>query len=180
MKPLMILLCLGASALATDLNALSSEAQRDYIAGRTAAAKTKFALILKSDPNNITAKSYMRMIAASEPKAGAPTLKASLDKVVLPKVSFRDASFSSALDYLKQQAGKQNAAVSFVYQVPKETLDAAQISLDLQNVPFFSALDYACQLAHLEYAVQQYAIVIRPAAPATAAAPVAGMAPPAQ
>lgn len=71
MKLLLILsTMLTVTLAAQEIPALLSEAQRDYLRGDIAAAKEKFTLVQKADPNNRIAVSYLRRIAAEAGKGG--------------------------------------------------------------------------------------------------------------
>jgi len=148
---------------------LSSEAQRAYLAGDLATAKAKFQTVLEADPKNITAINYLRMIKTQEAQNGGSQLAKQLESLILPKVELKDASFSTALEYLKQRAADQKVAVSFVSQIPKETMDATSVSLNLRDAPFTESLRYICQMAGAIFVVEKYAVVIK-SAPADAPA----------
>ncbi len=97
--------------------------------------------------------------------------KDQIGSLVLPKVEFREANFSSALGALRDQAAKQSVTVSFVSQLSAEQMQHP-VTVSLTNIPFLEALRYLCSLNGATYKVEQYAIVI------TAA--VAGASPAAQ
>lgn len=164
----LVSLIAGTASDAESASQLASEAQRSYLGGDLEAAKLKFKQALEIDPSNITAKNYLRMIAVQEAKAGggAP-LERKLRSLVLPAVKFRDATFSAALESLKQQAALQAVAVSFVTQLPPEMM-AKLVTLNLSNVPFTEALRYLCELNGAKFVVEKFAILITPA---SAAAP---------
>ena len=163
-------LVLPASGFAQSVDDLVAEAQRAFVSGHMDEAKDKFTQVLKLDPNNKTAESYMRMIKAHQPKSGGTgQLEKQLRGLILPKVEFRDATFSSALDYLKQQAAKQSVAVSIVVQPDVNKND--QVTLNLTSVPFTEALKYLCELVGATYTVETFAVVVKSKAPAPAAQP---------
>lgn len=156
---LALLFFTAISAHAQTATQLIVEGRRAYMSRDLDTARTKFQQLLETDPGNTTAIQFLRAIEIVEAKASAAGN--TFDKVVLPQVEFRNATFREALDYLKQQAAKQNVAVSFVTQLPDETL-AKPITLSLKNVPFTEALRYLCETSGAQYAIEKYAIVIKP------------------
>ena len=176
-----LLLAIGEGApaqnSASSSQQLFNEAQRAYVGGDVATAAEKFKIVVELDPGNVAAKNYLRMIAAQEKKDGSAAIEKQLKSLVLPKVEFKDATFGSALDYLKQQAAKQSDGkikVSFVLQIPQETVDTRRATLALSDIPFTDALHYLCELAGVDYKIEKYAVIIKPkAAPAPEASPVA-------
>jgi len=159
-----LLLACGEGAKAQSSQQLFNEAQRAYVAGDIDGARQKFKTVLELDPNNTSAINYMRMINAQEKKDGGEQLEKQLKTLVLPKVEFKDATFGSALEYLKQQAAKQSdgkVKVSFVVQLPPEFPDTQRVTLNLSNIPFTEALHYLCQLAEVDYKVEKYAVIVK-------------------
>jgi len=171
--PLTILLgsLLAATALAADVQKLLSEGQTAMIRGDMETAKSKFQTVNQLDPRNITAIAYLRQIAAQEAQnGGAPQQEKQLSQLIIPKIEFREATFTAALDFMKRKAtelsgGKQS--VNFVVQLPPESQNV-QVTLNLQNIPFTEALRYVAELAGAKVEYQKHAIVIRGPGAATA------------
>lgn len=142
-----------------------TEAQRAYLAGDLRTAKEKLRLVLAMEPNHQSARSYLRMIAAQEAKAGTGgELQQQLKSLVLPKVELRDATFGAALDYLKQLAKKQTDGKidpSFVVQLPDYFVKTKTVTLNLNNIPFTEALRYLGELAQVKFAVEKHAVVVK-------------------
>lgn len=167
-------IALASSALADELSDLLTDAQRTYVRGDLSAAKEKFELVRKLDPNNRTAFSYLKRIAGDEmAQAGKGTpngTEAALNKIVIESVSFSDATLVEALEFLRQkgnQLGEGKVAINFVYQLD-EKAKAARITLNLQKLPFTEVLRYVGELAGTEFKFERYAIVVRPKGPAKA------------
>jgi hypothetical protein len=143
-----------------------TEAQRAYLRGDTQAAKEKFQTILARDSGNQSAQNYLRMIEALERSEGpGGQLAKQLESLILPKVEFRDATFGSALEYLKQQADKQSQGktkVNFVVSLPPDFVETRRVSLNLSNVPFTEALRYLGDLAEVKFSVEKYAVLVKP------------------
>lgn len=160
-----LLLLLNGACLAQLAQEIYSEAQRAYMAGNVEEAKEKFKLVLEMNPKHVGAQGYVRMITVQEKRSGGGgELQKQLQSLVLPKVEFRNATFGSALEYLKQQAAKQSGEkvkVSFVVQLPPEFSDTRKVTLNLANVPFLEAVRYVCDQGEVAYAVEKYAVVIK-------------------
>ncbi len=153
-----------------DVPALMNQAQRAYLAGDYPTATDLFNQVLEADPNNTLATQYLRKIKLADAGVPQDKKKSAIEGVMIPKIEFKQASFSSALDFLKQQAAAQSVAVSFVSELPPAQ-SQQQITLSLTEIPFLEALKYLCQLDGATYKVEQYAIVITPApAPGTSEA----------
>ena len=142
---------------------LMAQGQRAYIAGDYETAKEAFGEVLEIDLHNVLAVQFLRKIRLGQAAMGSPTPKP-IDSLLIPKINFTNATFTSALDYLKQAAAKQNVTVSFVPQLPPAQLNRT-ITLNLDNIPFYDALTYLCKLDGATYKVDPYAIEILPAAP---------------
>jgi hypothetical protein len=141
---------------------LMREAQRAYIAGDYDTATQLFANVLASDPQNTVAIGFLREIRAAEAGQVTSPAKDPIQTLVIPSVQFNEATFSSCLDYLKQQAAAKSVDVSFVEQLPPSQLQT-HVTLSLHSIPFLEALRYTCEFAHATYKVERYAIVILPA-----------------
>ena len=173
--PLTVLLAciLGATAFAADVQKLLSEGQTAMIRGDLETAKSKFEMVNQLDPRNIPAIAYLRQIAAQEKnKPTSPQQEKALSQLIIPKLEFREATFTAALDFMKRKAtelsgGKQS--VNFVVQLPPESQNTP-VTLNLQNIPFTEALRYISELAGAKVEYQKFAVVIRPGGAATASA----------
>ena len=160
-----LLLAIAGGAMG-QTSQLLTEAQHAYLTGNVEASKEKFQSVLQRDPENITARNYLRMIAVTEKQGGGPgQLEKQLTSLVLAKVEFKEATFGSALEYLKQAVAKQTEGktqVSFVVELPPEFFETKKVTLNLANIPFTEALRYVCELGGVEYRFGKYAIVIQP------------------
>lgn len=142
---------------------LLTEAQAAYLRGDIDAARAKFESVLVLDPKNQTAIGYLKNINARE-SGGSPEKQ--LARVIMPKIEFREASMTAALDYLKQSISKQTdgkTTVNFVVQLPEEQANAP-VTLSLSNVPFTEVLRYLGTLTKTSFVYDRYAIMVRPAA----------------
>ena len=187
MKPLQSLLCafaLLASAsagfAAAELQDLLTEAQTAYMRGDLPKAKAAFEVIYKIDPRNQVAIGYLKRIKVDEAtKPKGNDQEKQLSGLIIPQISFKDATLGSALDYLKKSAEKASGgkqAVNFVVQLPAEQVNTQTVTLNLTNIPFTEAVRYLGDIANATIVYDKYAIMVKPkagGAPVPAPAPVA-------
>ncbi len=188
MKPLQSLLCafaLLASASAglaagAELQDLLTEGQTAYMRGDLPKAKAAFEMIYKIDPRNQVAIGYLKRIKVDElNKPKGNDQEKQLAALIIPQISFKDATLGSALDYLKKSVEKASGgkqAVNFVIQLPAEQVNTQTVTLNLSNIPFTEAVRYLGDLANATIVYDKYAIMVKPKAGAPtlpAPAPVA-------
>ena len=147
---------------------LMAQAQRAYIAHDYDTAKDLFGQVIQIDPQNTLAIQYLRNIRQVQAGMPSPPSGDPVQSLMLKQVNLKGATFSSALDFFKQQAAAQSVTVSFVSQLPPEQMQRP-ITLNLTNIPFLDALTYLCQMDGATYRQDPYAIVILPASAAAAA-----------
>jgi hypothetical protein len=140
---------------------LMGQAQKAYIARDYETASELFNEVLQTDPHNTLAIQYLRNIHIAQ--AGMPKVaKDPIKELVIPQIDFKDATFSSALDFFKAAAAKQGVTVSFVPNLPEPQLEY-KVTLNLSQIPFLDALRYLCELDHAVFKQEPFAIVITPA-----------------
>ena len=134
-------------------------------------AKKYFQAVAKAEPKNQVAIGFLRKIAVDEAKNPAPnTTKKQLEKLMLPKVDFRDATFSSVLDFLKNAATKNSdGKVNVSFVVNPDVPGTQTVTLALANVPYSEVLRYLGELAKVEFVYEKYAILVKPKTGAAAA-----------
>ncbi len=157
-----------------------TEAQRDYIKGDMDAAKERFQFVLALDPQNLTARNYLHMIETAEAASGKNgALEKELKALVIPRVELKEATFDTALAYLKQDAEKVSGGktkVNFVVQLPADVVTSTKVTLNLSDVPFTEVLHYVSELTGFSFSIDKYAITVKQA-PASTPAPVVNEAP---
>ncbi|MBJ7327903.1 MAG: type II and III secretion system protein, partial [Chthoniobacterales bacterium] len=100
---------------------------------------------------------------------GSQSMNRKLDDIIIPRVSFTDATLREVVEAIREQASEldTNAAdaadrgVNIVLKLD-ETAASQTITLDLANLPLREALDYVTRLANLKIKVEPYAILIVP------------------
>ncbi len=140
------------------------QAQRAYLGGDFDTARELFGEVVEMDPHNTLAIEYLRNIRLREAGMAPAPAKDPVESLVIPRIEFKDATFSSALDFLKVAAAKQSVTISFVPQLPEAQMEHT-VTLSLSQIPFLDALKYLCQLNDATYKVERYAIVILPVLP---------------
>ena len=167
---------LTMTVAAQEVQTLLSEAQRDLIRGDRAAAKEKFTLVQKVEPNNRIAMSFLRRIAIEEKQGGvdeAAALRARVEKTIIDKIEFRDATVAEALEFLgkKIAAASPNSAKVNIVQQLNDAEKETKITLSLSNIAASETLRYVADLANLTVTYEKFAVVVRPKAAQPPAAP---------
>lgn len=161
---LLALACTGA-ALAEDMQKILTEAQIAFQKGDMVTAKRNFELVNRMDPRNPTAIGYLKTIAAqAKTDSAAVAVEKSLATLIIPEIQFKEATFGSALEFVRKKCtevsgGKQT--VNFVVQ-PGIDQEATTVTLALRNIPLTEALRYMGELANVSFEYQKYAVVVRP------------------
>jgi hypothetical protein len=148
-----------------------TEAQQAYLRGELDVARDKFKMVLELDPQNVVARNYLHNIATAELASGKNgDLEKQLKGIIIPHVDLKDATFGTALEYLKQTAAKisPGTKVNFVVTVPSDVVDTKKITLNLSDVPFTEILHYLSELTGFQFAFEQHAIIVKQAQAAVA------------
>ena len=159
-----IALTVGASA--EGLQEFLTAGQTAYMKGDLESAKKSFQTAYKLDPKNQVAIGFLKKIAGDEKnKPQVTTLQKQLEKLIVPRVEFREATLGSALDFLKQAAAKNSdgkVVVSFVVQLPEGQAKTQTVTLALANIPYSEVLRYLGEVAKVDFTYDKYAIVVKP------------------
>jgi len=137
---------------------------------------------------------------------GTASINRKLDDIILPSINFNETTVREALDELKRRAAAADTdepdpsrkGVNIVLKLTAEQESAIlPFSLSLSDVPLRAAIDYVARASNLKLKVEPYSVVVVPQSeptdvlitkeykvppgfisslPATAAAPVAGVA----
>ena len=100
---------------------------------------------------------------------GTQSVSRKLDEIIIPRVSFTDATLREVVEAIREQAADLDTdpadagdrGVNIVLKLD-ETAATQTITLDLANVPLRDALDYVTRLANLKIKVEPYAVLIVP------------------
>ena len=102
-------------------------------------ATQMFNEVLQLDPQNTLAIQFLRNIRLRQAASGSTaSIEEALKGLVLPRVELKDATFTAALDFFKQEAALQSVTVSFVPQLPAAQMEHI-VTLSLAHIPFLDA-----------------------------------------
>lgn len=101
------------------------------------------------------------------------SIQRKLDNIIIPGISFTDATIREALDFLKQSAAKLDVnepdptkkGVNIFLKLDPATMAAdsgPRITLELKDLPLVEALKYVVQAANLKMKVEPHAVAIVP------------------
>ncbi len=146
------------------VSTLYTRAQGAYLAGESDEAATLFQQVLAAQPQHEGARNYLRMIAAERRLPGSGgSLERRLSGVVLPEVKFRDASLSSAIEFLRQATERATDGAlkpNFILQLPPGYADSMFITMEVSNMPFPEALRYVCRLGGVQFTIEDHGILV--------------------
>jgi hypothetical protein len=115
----------------------------------------------------------MAALVRKAPPPPAGPLAAKLEKLVIPKLEFRGATLVEALDFLRSRAAAldqtepdpRKRGVNLVYVPPLLSSEAGapppKLSLTQTNVTLGEVLRQIAEIASLDLAVEEYAVVFR-------------------
>lgn len=100
---------------------------------------------------------------------GTQSISRKLDEIVIPRISFADATLREVIESIREQAAELDnepadagdRGVNIVLKLD-ETAATQTITIDLANLPLREALDYVTRLANLKIKVEPYAVLIVP------------------
>ena len=100
---------------------------------------------------------------------GTQSIGNKLDEIVIPRISFTDATLREVIESIRERAAELDNApadegdrgVNIVLKLD-ETAATQTITIDLANLPLREALDYVTRLANLKIKVEPYAVLIVP------------------
>lgn len=130
--------------------------------------------LLQRAPNDEAAITYLQMIQNARLAMEAP-----LQKMIVPKIEFREATLSDVLGFLHKMSGELSSdkkPVSFVFHAPPGTT-VPTVTLSLQQAPMLDVLRYLTTTTGLAYKVEPHAVIIYkpqpkpPPSPATPTTP---------
>jgi tetratricopeptide (TPR) repeat protein len=104
-------------------------------------------------------------------------IRRKLERIIIPKLEFREATIREAIEFLKTKTGELdtdsppgakgvNMVLKLEATAPDNPADA-RITVSLTNIPLIEALRYITGLANLKYKIEPYAVAIVPMSEAT-------------
>jgi general secretion pathway protein D len=99
---------------------------------------------------------------------GTQSVNSKLDEIVIPRISFTDATLREVIESIREQATRLDSAdeagnrgVNIVLKLD-DAAASQTITIDLANLPLREALDYVTRLANLKIKVEPFAVLIVP------------------
>ncbi len=133
--------------------------------GDIATAKKNLEIVYRMDPRNPVAIGLLKQIAIQEKNsntAGATQEKA-LAKVIIPKLAFKEATFDSALAFLKTKVDEVSGGKQSVNFVVQPSVDQKMtVTLNLTNIPASEAIRYLGELTNTRFDFQKFAVMVSP------------------
>jgi len=152
-------------ATASEANEFYTAAMKLYGQGEVLAALEELNYALEIEPGHTRAQALRRSIMARHGNLlGIMVQKRKLEGLVLPEVRLKNATFSTAIAYLRDQAIKASGgsySPNFVLQAGPEYAQR-KVTLEVTSIPLSDALRYLCDMAGLRYRPDKHAIIISP------------------
>lgn len=126
--------------------------------------------LLQRAPNDEHAVAYLRLIQNARLALEAP-----LQKMIVPKIEFREATLSDVLSFLHKISGElspDKKPVSFVFHAPPGAT-IPTVTLSLHQAPMLDVLRYITATTGLAYKVEPHAVIITKPQPQSPPPPVA-------
>jgi len=161
------LLCLTAApqAAASEANEFYSAALKLYGQGEVLSALEELNYALEIEPGHTRAKALRRSIMARHGNLLEVRVQQKrLEELILPEVRLKNATFTTAIAYLRDQAMQASGgsyAPNFVLQAGPEYAQR-KVTLEVTSIPLSDALRYLCDMAGLRYRPDKHAIIISP------------------
>jgi beta-lactamase regulating signal transducer with metallopeptidase domain/lipopolysaccharide export system protein LptA len=98
---------------------------------------------------------------------------AAAEKIIFPKIDFRDATVREVIEFLAEKSKRLDGKGEGVNIVIRnaEKIGEARITLALSNVPLLEMLRYVAELANCELVPEEFALVVGPKQPGKTPAP---------
>lgn len=158
-----------------DYIAIYQEAKRSYDAGKLADAEQQAQFVLGTYPHYAPAVTLLKMIRRADDGTSGQ-IGRKLDRIIIPRVNFRDALVESALDFLRDETRRldpEKKGVNIVPNIPDD-IKKRKITLDLVDVSAADLLRYIAEVGGFRYRIERSAVLIssdEPVKPGTPAAP---------
>jgi beta-lactamase regulating signal transducer with metallopeptidase domain len=114
------------------------------------------------------------LTSAPPPAPPTPTpvpgsIEEKLNRIIIPKIEYKDATIPGAIDFLRQQSIQLDTAEPDpsrrgvkITLAPGTPTRQTRLTLTLTNIPLLEALKFLCQLANLKMAIGADGVLIRP------------------
>ncbi len=97
-------------------------------------------------------------VGAAEP------LSAKLDRLIIPKLSFRQATLKEVIDYVEEQSRKvdpEGVGVKILLKLP-EGSQKGTLTFDMRRISVRDVLKYLAEVADVRFRIESGAVVLEP------------------
>ncbi len=136
--------------------------------GKYDLAQTNFRKVLKLNPKHAQARHYFFYLQNNKKSLVVNKRKATLKKVIIPKIDLEQVTLQEALDVLKimiERESKKTASLNFIVRDPTHTFKGRDVSLRLNRVPAEVVLNYIMDQVGGNVRYDNYAMIISPITP---------------
>lgn len=145
-----------------DYLAIYQEARRLYEAEKFDEALEQVRVVLAKYPHYQPAVILQTQIERQRRTSSSSQMRTKLDRIIIPRVKFKDAIVESALDFLRDETRRldpEKKGVNFVPNLPDE-VKSRKVTLDLIDVSASDVLKYMSEVAGFKYRIDRSAVII--------------------
>jgi len=140
--------------------AFFEEARKLFAAGKLDEAKAQVEVVLAKYPHYSPAVTLRAQLERSIRSDTSREVRQRLERIVIPRVKFRDALVESALDYLRDESRRiDRKGVNIVVLLP-DAVKKRKISLDLIDARALDVLEYLAEGGGFQYRIDRSAVVV--------------------
>lgn len=158
----------------SDYVSIYQDAVKAFNAGNYDEAEQQVEVVLSKYPHYQPAAKLQSRIALVRRSDTSSTLRRKLERIVIPRVNFKDALVEGALDFLRDETRRLDSEKKGVNVVPNlpDEIKKRKITLDLVDVTAADLLKYLSEVGGFRYRIDRSAVMIysdESAKPSTAA-----------
>lgn len=163
---LVLLLTVGPASLRAQSASSNAEVIQAARNAMNAGDYENAEILLRNLPNrqaNPGAQALLRQVQGL--KAASEQTRQRMERIMISSVNFRETDLNTALDFLSRQTESQSQGqvrLNFVRQFPEAFGRDTKVSLNLQEIPLTSILDYLGQAASVRFLIEPYAVRVVP------------------
>lgn len=155
--------------------AIYEEARKQYAAGKLDEAQAQVEVVLAKYPHYQPAVKLRALVDSQIRNSPTRELRERLNRIVIPRVNFKDALVEATLDFLRDESrrlDRTGKGVNLVVLLP-ESVRKRKITLDLIDARASDVLDYIAEGGGFKYRIERSAVVITSTEPSTPEPPKA-------
>ncbi len=142
-----------------NINALFHKGRSAYYAGKMDVAYQLLSQVAAANPQHFETQALLAQIK-SQMKPGGSSLQVTYSSVILAKVDFADVTLQEALQglsVLSKNASAGKVIPNFIVKSPE--LNAARVTLSLNNVPLNEVISYLGELTGSKASYDKHAVI---------------------